>query len=191
MIQAEDLHRLLYNAILFSDKKSAVDGDILFVLTGNSLAVYATDDHVAITDVCVVEGGPGAAEFLVPLETAKELEKGLRGCTDLADPPAGRSWRDERDFWYTVIDLVHGRQFSDFSYDEVTFAVNPDRMRKFSLIKTPGRTDYPLDFKFGWNDTLEREVLPFKIGPSVRGVLAPVLRGIIREKFKDEKDVMW
>lgn len=207
-IQAKDLWRLMYNAQLFTDKKSATGGVAKFrqvIGPSAGLAVFATDDHVAICDKAPGENTE-FGEFFLSLETMKQLEKSLREIVgemnlviedgefryigmDGAVPFADSG---DPDLWNMVGQMLSG---FDFEYtplggDPLTvFALNPDRLRKFSLLK-PG--DYPIDIKTGYDRVLERDLVAFKAGPTLRGVLAPLDRKLLTEKYgEDAGSVMW
>lgn len=197
-IQASELHRLLYNAILFTDKKSAAGGVAKFRATFGSgpnmgLVVFATDDHVAIFDRIPAEGGEEVDEFFLSLETMKALEKDLRDQDSVIDFDfnAHRVLGDvDLELWDTVVRMLSLKDFeSDDSVQHVTFALNPDRLRKFSLIK-PG--NYPIDMRYGYDTGVHRDVIAFKAGPTLRGVLAPLDRELLAEKYGEQSgELLW
>lgn len=208
-IKAADLHRLLYNGCLFTDKKSATGGVAAFVLGGTRLAVMATDDHVAITDYITVEPQETELVFFLSLESMKRQEKDLRdragdleidvdtvstrlgtatGCyVPFADP-------GDPGLWNMVGQMLSLSDFGGVAGDVaesegVLFALNPDRLRKFSLLK-PG--DFPVDMRYGYDIAIERDVVAFRAGPTLRGVLAPLDRELLREKYGEQAgSVLW
>lgn len=200
-IDGPDLHRLIYNAILFSDAKSTVGGTIQLTVNESLLTVLATDDHVAVVDTNYITTAGEPWEIHLSLNLAKQLEKLLRDekrtvtvggddnsitVEDLTLPGVDV----DPVFWRKIEALVDLKDFSA-SDPFVAFALNPDRLRKFSLLKTPGKQSYPLDFVTGYDEALDREVMAFKIGPTCSGVLAPLLRSVLRLTYVDEPEVLW
>jgi hypothetical protein len=205
-IQGPELHRLIYNAILFSDVRSTAGGTIQLTVNGSLITVLATDDHVAVVDTAYITTADEPYEIHLSFDSAKQLEKSLRDekgavtvggddnsitVEELVLPAA--KWSEQgygKDFWGGVQVLT---DLQDFSASDpfVAFALNPDRLRKFSLLKTPGKRSYPLDFITGYDEVLDREVMAFKLGPSCSGVLAPLLRSVLKLTYVDEPDVLW
>lgn len=192
-IQASELHRLLYNAILFTDKKSAAGGVAAFRVSEHGLGVMATDDHVAILDVALAPNDDAPEDLFLSLETMKALEKDLRDQNseiDFAGDPHRILGAADPGFWDAVGRMLSLDEFvSDDSLQHVTFGLNPDRLRKFSLLKPGG---YPIDMRYGYDRGVAREVIAFKAGPTLRGVLAPLDRRLLKEKYGPEAgSVMW
>lgn len=202
MITAEVLGRMLSNALLFSDKKSAAQGDVLLVHRRGWLSVYATDDHVAIRDKARVIDGRLDGTWLLSRHEASTLAKDLAVDEDglvvnLNSHPEMESITEELDeFWMTVVSLAEHRDFGVTGEDASPFAVNPYRLVKFSRLKDDtgkggSEAAYPLDFVQGEDHLSGRELLAFKFGPGVQGVLAPLDRGIIESRYVDTPGVLW
>lgn len=196
-IPAKELHRLLYNAILFTDKKSATGGVAAFRFNEHGLGVMATDDHVAILDVAYVPRPAGAmVDIFLSLDRMKILEKEYRDLTaEVEFDPESVSFMgspvDDTDLWLRVGKMLSLDDFQSTACEDMDakFALNPDRLRKFSLLK-PG--DYPIDMHYGYDNAIERDLVAFKAGPTLRGILAPLDRELLAEKFgKDAGSVMW
>jgi hypothetical protein len=179
----------LQNAALFADKKSSAGGVVQFDAHDGWLTITSTDDFVVITHRIRYSGQAfsGALEVALVKENAKIHADASMGDTiDLV--PEGFTaapWSEE--FATGVAALMDPSNYA--GGDWMPFAVRPERFRKFSLIK-PG--DYPIDFLPGVVSVPGagyRDILRFKAGPDVRGVLAPILRSRLEDEFSE--DVLW
>lgn len=168
------LEDALWNAILFTDRKSHV-GDAIRV---DEYYVTASDDHVIIR---TRKGEPLGGDDCYPtIKQAKDfLKDGSIGDGWTVDPPF-------KDIWPIVDDMLTMDEQTDVANP---FALRPERFAKFSRIRVGG--DYPVDFRMVYSYQFQRDLLLFKAGPHVSGVVAPILRGRLAETFKDEPEVFW
>lgn len=191
---SKDLKRLLYNALLFSNKKASAVGDICLVGTVGTLVATATDDHVAFQDYITspfTEEAGGFVRYL-PYDEARLIEKGLlddNTAVEVTVLTGNEPDSVDQEFWGMVSEYLSLKDFHDTGDVGVMFALNPNRMRKFSLIKTPGKNEYPIDFLYGAIG--DRDVLAFKCGPTAHGILAPLLRSVVADTLDDAEDAMW
>lgn len=200
LVNREDALRALQNSVLFSDAKSQAAG--LIAVEGGSdgrLHFTATDDFVIIQDSIEFEGP--SPDFFIDLASAKTWIKALQDDKledlpkiDFCPAPAEKSWSPE--FEVGVNGMLTPTHFDEWIGESSApkFAVRPSRFAKFSRLKLTD--DYPIDFVYGsiffkvGTDRFDRNVLRFKAGPTVHGILAPILRSTLAEEFSGE-DVTW
>lgn len=194
-VLATDLKRLLYNTLLFSNKKSTAEGVICMVAADGWLTATATDDHVAFQDrIPSTEKHSGGFTRHISFDDAKSVEKSLSAedagfITDAALEVIDEVAVVDPDFWGMVFDYLSLSDLDTTMGVVPIFALNPNRMRKFSLVKTPGKTEYPIDFIYG--DIYGRDVLAFKAGPTAHGILAPLIRETVAATLEDAEEAMW
>jgi hypothetical protein len=193
-VAAEDLTRVLYNAILFSDAKSQAAGLIGVSFVNDRMYMAASDDFVIIRDSMP---HPSHDPFFIDVKHAKEVLKLLADAE--ADPehftidelftPAENRWEDQ--FGMAIGMMLDPKSFSTDEGRTQTFAIRPNRFAKFGRIKTTD--DYPIDFQTGLIDlnNFTREVLRFKAGTTCHGILAPVLRSSLHDEFGEETAALW
>lgn len=187
-VLTSDLRRLAYNALLYSSKHSVYSGDVIWIRGAHGVRVVSTDDYFVIIDRADATEYSGAPETQV-MDTVflKQLEKDLR---------------EEKDEYFDLemlptcfpedheeaIEALEEADVLAFEVDQwqawpiSTFAVAPDRLRKLSLVK-PG--EYPIDIRsFGPADN---QLLGFRIGPTVRGLISPLDRDHLKELYDGEE----
>lgn len=180
---------MAWNASLYSNTHSEARGRTLWILGARGCRVVATDDYVAIVDHQDADLDPWAQYILMDLKDLKGLERGLRedadGLFDLAllpgDPLDVEAVSDLA--LYYADQLTAEAQTLSQSFECSTFAVAPDRLRNLARVK-PG--DYPIDLKVFSHET---EMLGFKVGPTVTGLIAPLDRDLLREQYTEKE--MW
>jgi len=169
-------------------------GVVQFRSWGTGLTVTASDGHVALEDSADVnDPDTSGSTWYIPVEVAKEWEKLLR------DPPAIDDYDPELqsnsvpcpdgEIWATIEKMLSMVHFTDVSRLEgmTVFALNPDRLRKFTLVEPRG---FPIDFRYGYDTEVGRDLLAYRVGPTCRGLVAPLDRESVAETFADV-DVMW
>lgn len=168
----------LWNAILFTDRKSHV-GDQIRV---GDHWVTGSDDHVIIETKF---DPPIAGDSLYP--TIKEAKALMAAAAPSLEEHTPSPMWDSVDTLLTLLTLEQNA----FAVQRTSpkFALRPERFAKFSRIRSGG--DYPVDFAFGFAPVVGRDLLLFKVGPYVRGVMAPVLRGALQQEFATEPGVLW
>ncbi len=200
-ILAEDLARLLYNAIQFSSRDSSLGGVVWFITQPNDgdgnnalLDVYASDDYVAMRDQSPMITEQETS-FYLGLKEVKELEKWLRdkeGEVELECPAdvlgvrasdsAGPIFTtlqivSEPPDFSEVVEVVH-REVNpftgEFSPSAEPFAIRAERFTKFRLLKTPESPSCKDGYPvdFLWDGV----ILRWKCGPVLKGVVAPLAR---------------
>lgn len=213
-LHAKTLHRILYNSLLWAPgkgdaKKSPSEGLIQFSFLRNQFFVLGTDGYVVSVD----RGDPDGNEGL-PLESVyayswdvREVERALRGVDESVIIDLHHSLEDQRilifeipnrevgfelhkpknlDFWKAVGKLVALKKFKDVQQN---VAIAPARFSKFSLLEP--KEQYPVDFRFGFDDNLNQFVVAWKYGPDTRGVFAPLDRNHLREVYDNSEEVLW
>lgn len=159
-------------------------GYTLWKISDGDLYVYSCDDYIVLSDFVSV--GPGPEGYaLLSAENLKALELALRDqdvVIDLAeDIPFEPATEAILGVYNEAQSLVHAKDHPRVGSDDSrTFAVSPDRLRKLSLVHP--RKGYPLDFRYCGD-----YALCFRYGPSVRGVIMPLDRKILLEKFTGEE----
>lgn len=188
-IRSQDVARMAWNASLYSNQNSAARGRVLWILGPRGCRVVATDDYVVLVDTTEGAFNPGAQYLLMELKELKGLEKGLREDADglydldlLPGDPLDVETVSELEL-YAADQLVAEAQTLNQAFELSTFAVAPDRLRNLARVK-PG--DYPIDLKIFSQET---ELLAFKIGPTVTGVIAPLDRDELSSQYTEKE--MW
>jgi len=202
LVKTKDLHELLYNTILFTARKSAAGPTIQLNLKEGFLYGRATNDIDCIETRMAV-GNDWALEWTeyISLDSAKSAEKFLRDVSDedvnlvMSDSPEFTLCIDTDDehydinceedslpmIWEDTRRLLAQQPVPTFFPEEYpVFAVAPERLRKYTLVK-PG--NYPIDF------LVVDDLLYWKAGPNNHGVLAALDRIRIKDKF--EKEALW
>ncbi|MFC6021538.1 hypothetical protein ACFP2T_35890 [Plantactinospora solaniradicis] len=210
-ILSADLSRLCYNAIQFSAKDSSLGGVV--ALGGSAdlstLTVWACDDYVALADHAPAEVSEDFSWFLA-LKEVKDLEKTLRDYDGeiFLSETAGHLDLDEHD-WPLAEDppdfqpVVNILSFAPnpVADPSTPFAIRAARFTKFRLLRTPQspstKDEYPVDFLW------DGDLLRWKCGPTLRGVVAPLHRQSfesvsgeevtgIEDLFSEEREeVLW
>lgn len=175
-VQATDLHRIVYNTRQYAVKSGSVEGASLWIRGASSLRVVSSDDFIILVDKTEVDTHSNAQYWVVDRDTLegvwKRVEKEPEGLFDLAEISTV-----DNHIWLETLDeadqVVH--ETDHFDTIPVTgFAVSPSRLTKLRLIKPGG---YPIDIKAFRSPTgPTEEVIGFRIGPTVRGVIAPLNR---------------
>lgn len=188
-VRSEELYRLLYNAHLFQRPKVMAGDAVRIQLTQEELALTVTDDHVILlekTDDIEFSGTKRNYTFWFNKKAVKEM------LTVLADE-GYPEWVETVSFFqdfdqstdsnsdiFKLIDLMR-KEHGYVGKEHTLWALNRDRLRLLGLLKTPGPTVYPIDFNSTYSATLERQVVQFKVGPTIRGFVAPLLRGGLKD----------
>jgi hypothetical protein len=187
-VRTVELHRAAYNALQYSNKNSALKGDVIWIRGAHGLRVVATDDYFILVDqVDALEYSGKPETRVMNLAGLKELEKLLRGdntewmdldLLDLSEP---------NDVQWSTQSLLEADRlvFDSDKWKESTatgFALAPDRLRRLALVK-PG--EHPIDIKVFENDG--EQMLAFRIGPTVRGLIAPLNRDTLRGIYDGEE----
>lgn len=193
-IDAITLQRMVWNARLFTDKKSPAGPVALFTITDGYLRILSTDGHVALDERSpeVVETGPGW-DVYVPLERLKELDEFLRTNTNSGGEYSNLDGKfgtgvdcPDKSMWGEFIGMSDQLAQLGARREAVSFAVRFERWRLLSRIRTGG--DYPIDFSV--RQIAGRIVVGFKAGPHIRGFIAPLDRSVVASTFPDQ-DILW
>lgn len=186
-LKSEELYRLLYNASLFAKQKS-VFGDVIRIgLNYEDLTVTASDDHIILLDKTndvTYTGNRATATYYFDKKTVKGMLAALgeeKYPEDVMVPKffADGGWTETKTVNYELFTLIEDmkKEHGYVGSSHVLWALNRDRLRLLGMLKTPGDTVYPIDFNETRSGTLERDVIQFKVGPTIRGFVAPLLRG--------------
>jgi len=181
-IEADSLHRLVYNSLLFDTKSAKA-----FKFAEGSCSMNTSDGQVYLEDEAPCNYPPftPATVFIMGGPEAKYLEEWLRKAEGEVEIKAGdlmvfTATRPEGnpDFNSINIRVSFGEyaQQSDLvdpaaghGPDDFNFAINPDRLRKLALIQP---RDYPVLCELVVLDGIDPVVIQFSKGPSVRGTYA-------------------
>lgn len=195
-ICSDILHRMTYNCRLYQIGKNSASATMK--IETSSFGMSINDGHLYLQDVESFGELWTTQSWTCTLgaDSLKDLELELRNKEgDLEVDRDGEGNLLVDGIPYTVSDfygdldavgVLDGMSWG--ALRDRPFAVMADRFRKFSLIKTPG--EYPMDFKLVWHNKLERELLAFQAGPTVRGALAMLDRKFLREDVA-AKDYLW
>jgi len=209
-IDAALLHQTIYNTLIFTPgkgeaKKTTTRGDVLLSARSDGMFFIATEGYVVLSEkfpAVNIDIPPGdSVECWIRGDELREFEKALReikGEISLSLPPFDLSIddgptlklllsSDAKDYWDGVRKLLAGKGVDGDALDG-PFAIGPDRLSKFSRLKPQG--EYPLDLKRFVTES-SQDLLYWKYGPAVRGILVPLNRDIIREHYAETPEVLW
>lgn len=191
LLPASTLWRLSANALLYVNKTGMTKGYTLWKIKGGVLYVASCDDFIGISDFgSIGSGGDSVLSHetvaMISAENLKALELDLRDqdvVIDLAEDVSFEPVSDSVSEVYSMVqERVYAEEVPDYgSGKSVTFAVHPDRLRKLSLLHP--RKGYPLDCRI--KAFKAEPLLCFRYGPTVRGVIMPLNRKVLEEKFTE------
>lgn len=167
-IKAASLHRLVVNARIFQNVKSL---GAEFHANQQYLAMFSSDPTTMITDTAQLEGEwDKPSKWFWSPEKLKEFDLSLRDWVDETivnlDYHPGHQGDFQRD---TYLNLLDPRFYHSGGGE---FVVWGDRLRKLNLIKPAG--EYPIGFTKVLHTGLNRDMLTFRVGPTVRGIVTIV-----------------
>lgn len=194
-MSSDNLHRLFYNSLQFDGNSTKA---FLYVPQSKGLYMNTSDGQVYIEDCafgCEWESGEETV-FLIDGKNAKFVEEFLRKAVGElqvnilsdghlvlnADRPEGNP--EEQKAWVSISYgewVAQSELFEEEGHENgsLTFAINPDRLRKLSLLQP---RDYPVDIKIRRLFETGQDVLLFKKGPRLRGVYGTLDYDLIQEE---------
>lgn len=190
-ISPRELERCLYNSLLFCREKTFFGNVVRITSSYEDLRFLTSDDHIIlsekINDVTFINGSRGSSTQYFDRKAVREMVDSLKGVAD--DEILLPDWTEE--FPQTPLDNpevlgiaqeVLNEGISVKSRLSGAWALNRDRLRNLGLLKTPGSETYPIDLLYADSAALDgRPVVHFRVGPTVRGAIAPMLRGNLPE----------
>lgn len=187
-VPTKDLHRMVYNTLLYSKKDTAAQGRTLWARGDGKVRITAFDDYFALSDIHTDGVWTEPSFYLMELDDLKALELTLRDDenprVDLSTLPlisAVTGSPMSRELWQADA-LCYPEGW--LKEDTITMvAMAPDRLRKLSLIK-PGK--FPIDLRV-FADPGADAVIAFRCGPTVRGAMAPVNREDLAKIYTGEE----
>lgn len=182
-VEAEALHRLMYNALLFDTKSAKA-----FSAYNGTLKMNTSDGQVYLEDWCYCENrDEHLHQWIQSAECTKAIEQTLRVTdgpveisftgNELHLSPLPETTTKASSFGGTY-DISYGeyaQQSGLFDYDQfdtladARFSFNADRLRKLSLLQPK---DYPVSCEVRELDGIDTPVILFTKGPTVRGAYA-------------------
>lgn len=196
LVTAEVLHRIVYNCRLYQVGKNSSPATLS--VSTSTLSGSVNDGHIYLEDTEKLPELWSLTDWMVTIqsEPLKELELELR--SKEGDIEISRN--ASKDLVVDGVPYPVEEHYGALDEHQVLnsslwgrlndrpFAAMGDRFRKFSLIKTPG--EFPMDFVQVWHSLLEREMLVFRAGPTVRGALAVLDREFLKEDVAS-KEYLW
>lgn len=184
--------RLLQNTTLFTAPKTNVGQVVGLYLYTDSVVGFASDDNVIIEDR--VEWEPDNADnpdgrWYLSTKDAKSLLKYLQ---DDSDHPTFDLLDIDGEVDVTLIDCPNPDIWEvipritsqiDLRSTQATIDIRPERLAKFSRLKADD--DYPLSTLVAHEPTLNKAVMAFRYGPTVRGVMSPIMSTVIQKELGD------
>lgn len=191
LLSSDELGRLLYNATLFTKPKSVMGDAVRIEMNWDSIHITASDDHVIMmdkTDEVTAVKGRKYSKLHFSKKTLKEMLAALPEEPEEIDAADFFSdYTETGDYNPDVLSIID-RMTKEYgvlgSHHEYAWALNRDRLRNLGLLKTPGDTVFPIDFNQSWSQVLERNVVQLKVGPTIKGFIAPLLRGGLTDEVK-------
>ncbi len=188
-ILTEDLRRVAYNTRIYSMKSASIEGGSLWIQGALTIRVVSSDDYIILTDTAQVVGAGGASYEVMSYDQLEGLSKALEAHEDDYFDLGDVSIESDSPHMGTLAEADQ-IVFEVDHYGTVggpTFAVAPQRLAKFRLVKPGG---FPIDirsFEEAVCDGLINRILGYRIGPTVRGVIAPLDREKLKGKYTGEE----
>lgn len=191
-VNTESFIRLLQNTTLFTAPKTNVGQVVGLHFFTDSVVGFASDDNVIIEDrVEWEDGNPGPENFYqwyITTKDAKALLKEIQDTGDiLPDSETDLMALDiefadcpNPDIWEAIPKITSQ---TDLRVTQATIDIRPERLAKFSRLKADD--DYPLSTLVAHEPTLNKVVMAFRYGPSVRGVMSPIMSTVIQKELGD------
>lgn len=200
-LPAVDLHRVCYNALLWTPgkgdaAKSPTEGLARLDIWEKNIALTASDGYVAVVSWAKTEGEAAARETVwLTNQELRELEQKLRNKTETDDAIfSGDTFPDpphiptNEKFWVQLQQILANQNF--VPNPDLQWSLNPSRLSKMSLLKPQGK--YPLTFLHGESAITNQRIIKWKYGPHTHGVVVPLLRELLDETYGEKiKDVVW
>lgn len=171
-VTAASLHRLVVNAKLLQSVNSV---GAEFHTSHNHLTMFSSDPTTLVTDFASWVDNPTevASWFWTPAKL-KDLDLVLREIPDddIIDLAKDTTLPVDTVGDYqveTYLELLDRNWYGQGPHE---FTVWGDRLRKLNLIKPSG--EYPVSFESVYHLRLGREMLAFRVGPTVRGIVTVV-----------------
>lgn len=186
-VSAEELHSLTYNVLQYSGKDTTAQGSTCWHTVEDQLYVTAYDDYFALTDSLRLDVALPNLRYELDYADLQALEKHLRDRTGPLDLDEISLRMFPKKVLLDAEEIVFGIDSGHMlamPYECPDFAVSPDRLRRLSLLKPKG---YPIDFRMLYCEEHDAEVLGFRYGPTVRGVIATLKRHVLRGMYEGEE----
>lgn len=192
-LSASELNRALYNVLLFCREKTFFGSLVKVAITYEDLRFLTSDDHIIlaekIDDVTFIDGSRGSTYQYFDRTTIREMVKELAALDEdyqVPLPDFTKNWDEvvpeHEEVLTAAMDVLKEGLSPEVLRASGPWALNRDRLRNLGLLKTPGDMTYPIDLLFTTSAVLDgRPVVHFKVGPTLRGAIAPLLRGGLPE----------
>lgn len=182
-MKAGALHRMIYNMRLVDTKTP-----VLVLVTQQGLEMSIWDGHERMADwnefVVVAGDTSQLPQRAFMINDTKALELWLRDFSSDSEMPV--EWDTGALYVNGVVWGEPQETYDDYSHlfnhkylalpEQIQFALNPKRMRKFSTLK-PG--DYPLYLKVWYHTEIKRTVVLYSCGP-VDGVIITLDQALLK-----------
>lgn len=180
-IKTDELRRLVRNAQVYALKSSSVKGYTLWIRGAVTLRVVSTDDFIVLTDEAETVGQDHPGYYLMSHQRLSDLAVYLQESQDelydLDQIPFEQPHPGHLETLTEADQMV-------FEVDHLTrtpvkgLCIHPERLKKLNLVKPGG---YPIDL-VGFNKD-GSDLVAFKIGPTVQGLIAPLDRDELRKMY--------
>lgn len=202
-VTALDLDRIVQNALLFADKNANRLREVLFIIEGSIVTVYACDDYFVISDSLEIQENPTNGRFTLSVEDLEILGKWIKQdkkvvhkyqisiqqkftgtlfeCDETStDEESDNIFLNHASDHTELWERVHA--MLDLNRPLITangFLVRPERFMKLSRFKAP--KEAPIAFRFV--DVRGTMIIQFKLGTTLFGAIIPVFEEYVQEEF--------
>lgn len=184
-ISAEELQRIIWNCLLFTDKKSPAGPVVQFTRAPHDpfLRVKATDGWMTFNESYFLgETREDLKQWYMCQEDLKELNKLLKepGTQVQVDSLMRQEVTNPHpDYWEELRSVEQSVIVVNEAYP---YAVSFDRWKLLARIRSGG--DYPVAFRLAEYALDRSSFLEFKVGPHIRGLIAPLEYDSLPEEVK-------
>lgn len=198
-ILANELDRLVQNALLFADAEAMRIQEVYFYFASDGLSIYACDDYVTISDNSYIETPD--KEFSLSVSDTEKLGKWIKedkkvvhkSEIDIRFKMTGVIFESEDSetkiflpyinpstLWGKVLILLNEDQKPMLILD---FAIRPERLDRIHRLKAPREENKEAPIHIRGIDINTHLILQFKKGSSIVGAIQPVRIDLVKEEF--------
>lgn len=178
-ILTADLKRMVSNIRLYALKSSSTHGGSLWIRGATSIRAVSSDDFVILTDEAPVSGHDDASYNVMSYTFLEGLNKRLDGEDSEYFDLEYLEFEELPEVKETLVEADKIVFETGLSGGGGPLAVDPGRLGKLARVSPRG---HPLDVMVAGDS-----IFPFRIGPTVRGVVAGLDRDKLRKMYHGEE----
>lgn len=185
---SSDLYTIIWNALLFTDKKSQIGPVVEFTLNADQVVVRSADNYSGLVERRYLDSYVGLTEstWYMQKEDLQEIAKKLR--VEPTEQVDLISLREQ------AVECPDAQAWQQFDYlnrhtlpqsEAIGFAVAHDRWKLLGRVRSGG--DYPIvvrlsQLQVSYDDSVD--IIQFRIGPDIRGYVAPLDDVVLKPEWR-------